>query len=297
MDENAIKLHCGAACNTWADQRRKRREAARKLRPRLSLPTNHISDEAFEICPNETSELIKSRQIVTESGLNHGEIIEAGEENMSTVNKNLQTTDLSSKQHSNGELKNVSSGNLGSDRAELMTNTTLNRGLSVKCTPQCLETLKFDRKVLKFQTNTKRFCPTSTTSETWTRTGLKHAVPLERKSPDMKELKSERKAVFKSQENADDATCSFQALDKKRKSPISTDFGEGRKKFVKSNDKNMSEQFFLEFVLTLTMKNVEREWNISAPVVLQIEWVSGQDKNSMYQLFQYFKNRFGSLML
>ena len=83
-DVRSIRLHCSATRNTWANQRRKRREAAGKLRTNEASSSSHVSGASFENCK-------------TESEMDHAETTKSGQKNISTVNMVSSNENLGSK--------------------------------------------------------------------------------------------------------------------------------------------------------------------------------------------------------
>ena len=53
-----------------------------------------------------------------------------------------------------------------------------------------------------------------------------------------------------------------------------------------------SNEYFVEFVLEVGVRLGEIMPGVLPNVFLRMDWLSGKDRNSMYQLFQYFQNRF-----
>ncbi|XP_028415215.1 RNA N6-adenosine-methyltransferase mettl16-like [Dendronephthya gigantea] len=92
---------------------------------------------------------------------------------------------------------------------------------------------------------------------------------------------------------SDQDTVSKVSTGNKRRHSSSPDIT--KRKFLKSDDTEESKQVLIEFALSLGTKcNDLVEDNVLPEMFLQMEWIDGQDRNCMYQLFQYFKNRFSS---
>ena len=79
----------------------------------------------------------------------------------------------------------------------------------------------------------------------------------------------------------------------KRKEPPHPESGTHSKR-LKSSDIPKNEQLFFEFHATIGAEHVDIKRDGFPKTFLQMEWIDGHEKNSMYQLFQYFQNRLSS---
>ena len=79
----------------------------------------------------------------------------------------------------------------------------------------------------------------------------------------------------------------------KRKEPPHPESATHSKR-LKSRDIPKNEHLFFEFHATIGAGHVDIKTDGFPKTFLQMEWIDGHEKNSMYQLFQYFKNRLSS---
>ena len=239
-----IKLHCNATQHTWANQRRKRREAAGRMRTSDQPVPHHTS--SVERCEEA---LVKSHQNTKGSELDRAETLsldqkEIFSQHQETSSDNLNSSvvlpneSLGSKLIPVGEdLKNVS---CPSDMRELLARPTIrNPVIPVDEISENNEAIEPDKKKIKLPTDTKE--------------------------------------------------TKFDTDDKKRKEPVCLDDHDHKHKMLKTDNDNV---FFLEFLITLTSKHVDVISHGFSEIFLQMEWIEGRDRNNMYQLFQYFQNRF-----
>jgi hypothetical protein len=131
----------------------------------------------------------------------------------------------------------------------------------------------------------------SDVSEPLVSTAIKHVVTPEGKTQNNEILKSDNKDT-KFQTSTEDNISSLDRDGKKRKEPASPDVSKHGYKLLKPDDNHGNERFFIEFVLTLEAKH--DDIMPLSQMFLQMEWINGTDRNCMYQLFQYFQNRFSS---
>mgnify|MGYP002803873290 CR=1 FL=1 len=134
-----IKLHCNASRHTWGDQRRKRREAAGKLRSSKQPSTSHNSAVASENFQTENISM-KGCQTVLTSELDQAESTEA-DQNINAVNDTPQIENLHSKS------RIVTDLNCVSDTVEAQTTTNIKHSATPKYRTQNNETQKFDTKL------------------------------------------------------------------------------------------------------------------------------------------------------
>ena len=66
--------------------------------------------------------------------------------------------------------------------------------------------------------------------------------------------------------------------------------GEGCDKPLELSCSSLNDGYFIEFHLEVGVKLAEVIPGIFPNVFLRMQWVDGKDRNSMYQLFQYFQN-------
>ena len=64
----------------------------------------------------------------------------------------------------------------------------------------------------------------------------------------------------------------------------------GCDKFLELSCSSLNDGYFIEFHLEVGVKLAEVIPGIFPNVFLRMQWVDGKDRNSMYQLFQYFQN-------
>lgn len=79
----------------------------------------------------------------------------------------------------------------------------------------------------------------------------------------------------------------------KRKEPPHPESGTHSKR-LKSDNIPKNEHLFLEFHASVGAEHVDIKTDGFPKTFLQMEWIDGHEKNSMYQLFQYFQNRLRS---
>ena len=79
----------------------------------------------------------------------------------------------------------------------------------------------------------------------------------------------------------------------KRKEPPHPESGTHSKR-LKSSDIPKNEHLFLEFNASFGVEHIDRRTDSFPKTFLQMEWIDGHKKNSMYQLFQHFLNPLSS---
>ena len=224
------KLHCFATHNTWANQRRKRREAAGKLRTRKQLLPKDPSE-------SEQSDPSRAFEIDPEG------LIKSNRNAVSIVNETIQRENLPA------ELASVSTSRIYNgvqDSGDVIAQ-------------------KYPVALM---------------------TAMKHPA-----TPEEETQNDEIPLIENNDVKSDNIGDKISETDRKRKhssSPNTT-----KSKFLKSDDNDENKQVLLEFVLTLGAKRDDLvEYDDIPEMFLQMDWINGQDRNCMYQLFQYFKNRF-----
>lgn len=198
--------------------------------------------------------MVKCPETVTISELDHVETIESGQKNLSTANETSQ---------------------IETNLPLVLTNKISNG----------------ERINVQDSRDVSCLSCASEMGELMTNTTIKHRAAPEGKTQNNETPKSDNKDA-KLQTNTEDKIYSLSTGDKKRKT--SADTTKHRQKFLKPDDNNKSEEFFLEFVVILGAKHDDVMLGSLSEMFLQMEWMNGLDRNCMYQLFQYFQNRFSS---
>ena len=241
-DVRSIRLHCSATRNTWANQRRKRREAAGKLKTNDAPSSSNVSGVSFESCK-------------TESEMDHAETTKPGQKNISAVNT-------------------VSSNeNLCSKTALALTNKSM------------------DDKVVAVRDSADVICLKRALElgEMIAIATTKHPVSPDDETQNCQTPKSEKKNT-----TLQTSTDKISTLHTKRKETAHPETSTRKHKFLKSDEIPKNKQLFLEFHATIGVEHVDFMPDGFPQTYLQMVWISGSDKNCMYQLFQYFQNRLSS---
>ena len=235
-DARSVRLHCSATRNTWANQRRKRRETAGKLRTNEASSSSRVLGVSFKNCD-------------TESEVDHAETTKPGQKNISTVNtvNSNETLVLTNKSMGDkaiavGASADVICPKRALELGEMIANATTKHPVSPDDKTQNGQTTKSDNKNTTFQANTDK----------------------------------------------------ISTLHTKRKERAYPESSTHSHKFLKSDEIRKNEQFFLEFHATIGVEHVDIMPDGLPQTFLQMVWIDGSEKNSMYQLFQYFQNRLNS---
>ena len=76
-----------------------------------------------------------------------------------------------------------------------------------------------------------------------------------------------------------------------KKSSFEVTSSDGNKKRRHDSSEEIDEEYFLEFSVDVGVKLSKVIPGVLSNIFLRMNFISGQDRNSLYQLFQYFQNR------